>query len=102
LKSIAISFILIFNLIGIPEALGLDLSAPDQRLHAGLSFGINSALYLSLKNAGLNKTDAIFTAAALTLFIGGLKELGDKKMQSHDLEADGAGIVLSTSVLIFF
>ena len=78
----------------------VDLSNDDAKAHAGMSFAINSALYLSLRNARWSKYDALMTSAAITAFIGVLKEVNDSPMTRSDLDANGLGI--GASFLVFF
>jgi len=71
----------------------------DEQAHAGVSFAFNTAVYLSMRTYGFKKTESLFTAATVSVLAGAIKEVGDDRPSSSDLNADLAGVGASFTIL---
>ena len=90
-----ISILLVFTSL---NAYSFDINEEDKQKHFGVSATISAPVYMTARNAKWSRWESILVASLVSLSIGHMKELSDKKYDSQDMEANAAGT--ATGILI--
>lgn len=80
------------------SAYSFDINQEDKQKHFGLSATIAAPVYLTARNAKWSWWKSALTASIVSLSLGHMKELSDKRYDAEDMEANLAGT--ATGILI--
>jgi hypothetical protein len=85
------------------EPLSFDLSRTDTQAHLALSYSLALSGTVVLERYEIPRWKAVLIASAVTLGLGGVKELAlDKEPSLADLFADTLGVGLSAGLVFSF